>query len=69
MTPAADGGNIRDHIFSLQFDAVTAVGLAIRADAEAPTKHALIEPIESMALDEYRAAVARTRGSWTRVWP
>jgi hypothetical protein len=62
-------GNDKDHVFSLRFEDVRAVDLAIRADPMSPTKHALIEPIGSMPLNEYRDAVRRTRGDWKKVWP
>ena len=62
-------GKDTDWLFSLEFAEVHSVGLAIRPDPERPMKHALVEPIDSMSLDDYRAALSRTRSNWKKVWP
>jgi hypothetical protein len=62
-------GKNTDHVFSLSLESVRNVELATRADPDRVTKHALVEPDGSMLLDDYRAAIARTRIEWKRVWP
>ncbi len=34
-----------------------------------PEEHALVEPVESMMLTDYEAALARTQTAWRKVWP
>jgi len=62
-------GKNGDHVFSIAFSQVHTVGLAIRPDPAQPMLHALVEPIDSLDVEAYRSAIARTRARWTKVWP
>jgi hypothetical protein len=56
-------------VYSIAFEPIHAVGLAIRPDPDKPMVHALVEPAHAMGLEEYRASIAGTRSGWTKAWP
>jgi hypothetical protein len=41
--------------------------LVLRPDPKDPDRHGFVEPARSMTLDEYLAALAATRDSWSRI--
>lgn len=67
--PGASGSD-RLHCWSMgEGDFVAgpfAAGLVLRLDPAKPDVHAFVEPETTMLADEYQAAIAATRGSWTR---
>lgn len=62
-------GPVQDHVFSIVSAPLRDNGLVARRDPEAPVVHALIEPMQTVLLEEFERSLAATRPSWGRVWP
>jgi hypothetical protein len=41
-------------------------GLALRPDPDRPHEHGFVEPEREMPVGDYEAAIAATRGLWSR---
>src|SRR3990170_302226 len=62
-------GPVRDHVFSIAPAPLRDNGLVARRDPEAPVVHALIEPAETVLLEDFERSLVATRPSWSRAWP
>jgi hypothetical protein len=64
--PQRLGGLGRLPIFGLETDRL-GEPLAYRSDPAKPDRHGFVEPSRRMSFDDYQAAIAATRPSWTEV--
>jgi hypothetical protein len=62
-------GPLQDHVFSIGAAPLQQRGLVARPDPDAPQLHALVEPVQQVALQMFEASLAATRPDWQVVWP
>jgi hypothetical protein len=60
------GGQGKLPVFQLEFAAL-APPLGVRLDPKHPERHAFVEPVSTMALNEYQAALCSTQALWREV--
>jgi len=60
------GGQGKLPVFQLDFAAL-APPLGVRLDPKHPERHAFVEPVSMMTVNEYQAALCSTRALWSEV--
>jgi hypothetical protein len=69
MGRGSTGRDNGDVVYSIEDGDLPATGLRWRPDPRNPKVHGTVEPVARVALTEYEAALARTRGNWKKRWP
>ena len=62
-------GPSQDCVFRIENDALAFASLSARLDPPDSRKHAFVEPLVMIKLEDYTSVLVSTQSSWRRAWP